>query len=134
MTGGLIAGGLGAALAALAELLVLTAPGRPTPLGRGSVRLIAAAFVGGELVMGLVIVMLTLTLGGAVDLAIGFASAALIGLGSFGIALTYRGYAAEAGEATARERSGAILRMAFAQAVGILGQILAILTLMLSPA
>ena len=131
--GGLIAGGLGAALAALAELLVWTAPDRTRPPGRSSIRIIAAAFIGGELVMGLVIILLTLFEGGTVEPIVGFASSALIGLGSFGIALAYRRYAGAPGQATDRERSVVILRMALAQGIGILGAILAILTLMLSP-
>lgn len=133
MTGGLIAGGLGAALAALAEVLVWTTPDRPSSLGRAGVRVIAAAFIGGELALGLVIIMLTLTVGGSVDTSVAFASAALFGLGSFGIALSYRIYAGAPGQATDRERSTAILRMALAQGLGIIGATLAILTLMLSP-
>jgi hypothetical protein len=131
MIGGVIAGGLGAALAAIAELLVLTAPDRRDENGR-SLRVTAAAFVGGEVALGLVIVMLTVTIGGTVDPAIGLTSAALFGLGSFWIALTYRGFADLPGELTARERSSAIVRMALAQGVTILGAIIAILTLMLS--
>ena len=133
MTGGFIAGGLGAAFAALAELLVLTAAERPSSLGRGSLRIIAAAFIGGQLVLGLVIVALAASLGGTIDLAIGFASPALIGLGSFGIALTYRRYAGRPGEETPRDRSGTILQMALSEAVGIAGVVLAMLALFLSP-
>lgn len=134
MTGGLIAGGLGAAFAALAELLVLTAGERPRPLPGGSLRIIAAAFVAGQLALGVVIVLLTLTIEGTIDPATGLASAALIGLGAFGTAVTYRGYAARPGEETARERSAVILRMAVSEAVAIGGVVLSMLTLFLSPA
>lgn len=134
MTGGFIAGGLGAAFAALAELLVLTAVERPSSHGRGSLRIIAAAFIGGQLVLGLVIVLLAASPGGSIDPAIGFASAALIGFGSFGIALTYRRYASRPGEETAGERSATILLMALSQAAGIAGVVLAMLVLLLSPA
>ena len=134
MTGGFIAGGLGAAFAALALLLVLAAPNRPSALAGGSLRILAAAFIGGQLVLGLVIVLLTASLSGSIDPAIGFISAALLGLGSFGIALIYRRYASRPGEATARERSGTILQMALSQAVAVAGVVLAMLVLFRSPA
>jgi hypothetical protein len=131
MIGGLIAGGLGAALAAVAELLVLSSPDRRSADGR-SVRVVAASFVAGEIALGVVIVMLTLTLPGTVDPAIGMVSAALLGFGSFAIAITYRGLAATTGELTARDRVGAIVRMAAAQGAGVIGAVIAILALMIS--
>ena len=132
MIGGLIAGGLGAALAAVAELLIWSAPVRDEEPARG-MRARAATFVGGEVLLGLVLIALTLTEVGTIDPAIGLLSGTLMGLGSFGIALTYRGFAGAPGEITPRDRAGTIVRMASAQGVGVIGVVIAILSMFLSP-
>ena len=133
MIGGLIAGGLGAAFAAVAQVLIWTGMDRELGPGARSLRIMSAAFVGGDLVLGMVIVILTLSLGGTVDPLIGLVSAAHIGLGSFGIALTFRSVVSKPSDVTAADRSRAILRMAFSQAAGTLGAVLAILSIVLSP-
>lgn len=133
MTGGFIAGGLGAALAAVALVLVLTAPARTESIATG-LRTIAAAFVAGEIVLGLVVIALTATLDGSVDTAIGFLTAGMIAIGSFGIAFSYRSFAGKAGEVTLRDRAGTIVRMAVFQGVGVIGIVVTLLNLFLSPA
>jgi hypothetical protein len=133
MTGGFIAGGLGAALAMLAELLVLSAPSRTEAMATG-LKYIAAAFIGGEIVLALVIIGLAATIGGTVDPAIGLLTAAMIGVGSFGIALSYRGFAGQSGDVTMRDRAGLILRLAGFQAIGVVGVVITLLILFVSPA
>lgn len=133
MTGGFIAGGLGAAFAALAELLVLSAATRSEAIAAG-MRTIAAAFVAGEIALGIVVVILSATLGGTVDTAIGFLTAGMMAIGSFGIAFSYRGFATRPGEVTLRDRAGMIVRMAVFQGIGVIGVVVTLLNLFLSPA
>jgi hypothetical protein len=133
MTGALIAGGLGFAFAALAELLIWVGLERELVPGMQSLRLIAAAFVAGQAILGIVVILLALTVPGTVDPLIGLVSGALIGAGTFGIALTYRGYARAPNEPTPADRAAAILRMAVSQGAGIIGVVVTMLTLFLSP-
>jgi hypothetical protein len=134
MTGALIAGGLGFAFAALAEVLIWVGIERELGPGKQSLRLIAAAFVAGQAVLGIVIILLALSGPGTVDPLVGLVSSALIGAGTFGIALTYRRYANAPNEPTPADRAAAILRMAASQGAGTIGVVLAMLTLFLSPA
>ncbi|TAJ98816.1 MAG: hypothetical protein EPO36_14165 [Chloroflexota bacterium] len=134
MPAGVIGGLLGAAFAAVAEVLVLTGLERPATPSTRSLRVIAAAFVAGQAVLGLVVAMLSAAIGGGtIPLLVEFASAGMLGLGSFGVALVYRGHATHGPhDDEVRARSRTILLMALADAVGILGAVLAILSLFLA--
>jgi len=131
---GLIGGLLGAAFAAVAEVLVFTGLERPTASSLRSLRIIAAAFVAGQAVLGLVVAMLAAAIdGGTIPVLVEFASAGMLGLGAFGVALVYRGHATHGPYADeVRARSRTILLMALADAVGVLGAVLAILALFLA--
>ena len=131
---GVIGGLLGAALAGVAEVLVFSGlPEPPTPLAR-STRIIAAAFIGGIAAMGLVIAVLSASIPGAEpDLAAAFGTAAMMAGGAFGIALVFRGHASSSAYGQlGRERARAVLLMAVADGVGVLGAALAIVFLFIS--
>jgi hypothetical protein len=131
---GLIGGLLGAAFAAMAEVLVFTGLERPATPSTRSLRVVAAAMVAGQAVLGLVVAMLSTAFdGGTIPLLVEFASAGMLGLGSFGVALAYRGHATHRPfDDEVRARSRTILLMALADAVGVLGAVLAILSLLLA--
>jgi hypothetical protein len=133
MPAGVIGGLLGAALAGVAEVLVFRGLDRPaTPQAR-SLRIIAAAFVAGQAVLGIVVAMLSVSLpDAAISVPVAFVSAAMLGLGAFGVALTYRQRVASGpADDDVRARSRTIVLMAVADAIGILGAVLAILSLFL---
>ncbi|MCI0581783.1 MAG: hypothetical protein L0227_02630 [Chloroflexi bacterium] len=134
MPAGLIGGLLGAAFAGVAEVLVFIGLERPTTPSMRSLRIVAAALVAGQAVLGLVVAMLAAALdGGSIPLLVEFASAGMLGLGSFGVALVYRGHATHGPYADeVRARSRTILQMALADAVGVLGAVVAILSLFLA--
>jgi len=136
MPAGVIGGLLGTALAGLAEVLVFSGLERPSTPQARSLRIIAAAFVGGQAALGLVIALLAASIADVeIPLAVAFASAGMLGLGAFGVALTYRLHATSAPFADeVRARARTIVLMAVADAIGVLGAILAILTLFLSEA
>lgn len=134
MLGGLIAGGLGAAFAAVAQVLIWTGMDRALGPAAKSLRVLAAAFVAGEMMLGFVLVLLNIFLDGAVDPILGLVTAGLMGVGCFGIALTFRRYASLPTEPTARDRSGALVRMAISQAIGTIGVLITMLSLFLAPA
>lgn len=134
MPAGVIGGLLGAGFAAVAELLVFTGLERPATLPARSLRIIAAAFVAGQATLGIVVALLAATIeGGDIPLLVEFASAGMLGLGAFGVALVYRRHASHGPyDDEVRARSRTILLMALADAVGILGAVLAMLYLFLS--
>ena len=136
MAVGVMAGLLAAALAGVAELLVFTgleAP--PTPVARAT-RIVAAAFIGGIVALGLVIAMLAGSIEGvAIPAPAAFGSAATMAVGAFGIALVFRQHASgPAYGELGRERARAIFLMAVADGVGVLGAALAIVFLFVASA
>jgi hypothetical protein len=136
MAVGVISGLLAAALAGVAEHLVFTGMETPpTPVARAT-RIIAAAFIGGILALGLVIAMLAGSIEGAeIPAPAAFGSAALMAVGAFGIALIFRQHASgPAYGELGRERSRAVFLMAAADGVAVLGAALAIVFLFVASA
>ena len=128
---GVIGGLLAAALAGVAEVLVFSGVEEPpTPVARAT-RIVAAAFIGGLVALGLVIASLAWSVAGAeIPAAVAFGSAAMMAVGAFGIALVFRQHASGPAYAElGRERSRAVMLMAVADGVGVLGAALAIVFL-----
>lgn len=134
MPAGVIGGLLGAALAGVAEILVFPGLDGPTTPRAGSLRIIAAAFVAGQAVLGIVVAVLSASLPDAeISMPVAFASAAMLGLGAFGVALTYRRHVSGgAADDDLRARARTVTLMAVADGIGVLGAVLAILSLFLS--
>jgi hypothetical protein len=134
MPNGVIGGLLAAALAGLAEVLIFTGIEGPKTQVQRSLRVIAAAFVGGQATLGVVIATLSASIAdAAIPVPIAFASAAMIGIGTFTIALTYRrASVAPASGDPIRDRARWIVRMAVGEAVGVIGAVFAILSLFVS--
>ena len=134
MANGVIGGLFAMALAAVAEVLIFTGLDWPRTDAQRSLRIIAAAFVGGQGVLGAVIALLSaFTKDAAIPVPIALASAALIGVGTFTIAIAYRRAAvAPASGDPVRDRARSVARMGVGQAIGVVGAVLAILSLSLS--
>jgi hypothetical protein len=131
---GVIGGLLAALLAGIAEVLIFTGLDWPRTEAQRSLRIIAAAFVGGQAMLGLVIATLSASIkNAAIPIPVAFASAALIGVGAFTIAVAYRRAAvAPTSGDTARDRAQLVTRMGIGEAIGVVGAVLAILSLFVS--
>ncbi len=123
---------LAATLAALAELLVLS--GVDGPLGRleRSLQRITAAYVAGQAVLGLVLAILTeaATRAHVVPSPASWLAAGAITLAALGDGLIWRSRPRSGtSDITPDDRAATLLRLALAQAVGILGFALGFLAL-----
>jgi hypothetical protein len=134
MPSGVIGGLLAAALASVAEVLIFTGIDGPKNQAQRSTRVIAAAFVAGQASLGLIIAMLSaFTEDATISSPIAFASAALIAIGAFTIAITYRRGALSPGSGDpVRDRIQTVRHMALGEALGVGGAMLAITSLFVS--
>ncbi len=123
---------LAATLAALTELLVLSGIDHPLgPLER-SLQRITAAYVAGQGVLGLVLAILTAATGRghAIPSPAGWLAAVAITLAALGDGLIWRSRPRSGTvDITPDDRAATLLRLALAQAVGILGFALGVLAL-----
>jgi hypothetical protein len=126
-----VGGFLGAAIALLAEIVVLRGFDRPLDPAAASVRTIAVAFVAGQAALGAVVGILSLSIP-ADHLALPMEPVLpiMLGIGAFGTAFAYRaGVSREPFDARARART--IVTMAGAEAISVIGCAVALLALFL---
>ncbi len=114
---------LAATLAALTELLVLSGVDRPLGRLERSLQRITAAYVAGQAVLGLVLAILTAaTRGHAIPSPASWLAAAAITLAALGDGLIWRARPRSGtSDITPDDRAATLVRLALAQAVGILG-------------
>lgn len=114
---------LAATLAALSELLVVT--GADGPLGpvERNVRVVTAAYVGGQAVLGIVLAVISLTfLGAGLPGPVSWLAAVALVLAAVGCGLIWRSRSRSGpADMTPDDRAATLFRLAIAQAVGILG-------------
>ena len=114
---------LAATLAALAELLVVGGEDRQLgPLER-NLRALTVAYVGGQAVLGLVLAIVAATMGGpTVRGPVPWLAAFALVVAAVGDGLIWRSRPRSgASDMTPDDRAATLLRLAIAQAVGILG-------------
>ncbi len=114
---------LAATLAALSELLVITGGDRPLGPVERSLRGITVAYVGGQAILGVVLAIISVAVprGAVPGLAAWLGAFALV-VAAVGDGLIWRSRPRSgASDMTEADRAATLLRLALAQAVGILG-------------
>jgi hypothetical protein len=114
---------LAATLAALAELLVVGREDRPLGAVERNLRTLTVAYVGGQAVLGLVLAIIsTATAGTAIPGPVPWLGALALVVAALGNGLIWRSRPRSSPtDMTPDDRVSTLLRLALAQAVGILG-------------
>ena len=119
---------LAATLAALAELLVISGEDRQLGPIERNLRVLAVAYVGGQATLGLVLAVVATTMGGpTVPGPVLWLACFSLVVAAVGDGLIWRSRPRSgASDMTADDRAATLLRLAIAQAVGILGFVAAL--------